>query len=783
MLGKRVFNSKIFSRWFFLYIAGIFLVLFVCLVIILACLSTIQRNAEDAQMISLNHAYKNVDNLLQAVEANVYRSTINTDILSLMQLSISYQTQTQSKTWEVQKQIKSLESSNILIDRCMIYVKKGNFLLQSSMKYSPKMYYDFSFPKKTMSFEALDMLLQHNDNSGYYTIKGSGATVGSSVLYTKDINTFSGNHYLGRIMVFLNDVQIRRQLINSKWVPACELFVLDDENHVISSTSTTIDIGELDAIFFTRNKGVQEVTLYGKPYMISFASSGINQWRYVSLIPKNVFYQSISTIKSISVIVLILCIFISIIVAYYIAKRNYSPINRIFRVLSQDENNETENLQEFIEIEKSIAHILSENKTRSDMIKNQRELLKRHFLARILSENFEQDIIPINIQLKNNGIEFAHLNFTVVLVRLDNYIRTSNTFDSNDYSVLVENIFQMAFNETPSGYDLWYTNTHENIVIILNYSDITNANQAIFNIVGNRVMVFANQYKIDLSVGISESLSGISRIKSGYEQAVITLEHIHFGDSTPVKLFSSIRKSIRINGMNSTIPFVKDMYYYAVSRNYNMAKKCLQDYFKSYYFEEEISTQIMNNRRHIIINTLLEIECLAAELIGDDIFTSIQAENRLFSCSGGNKLYEASLQILSEIEVLVEAKSSCLGICTVTEHAVEIIKESISNPNLNVSMVADILEVDIVYLSRNFKKKMGVNTLDYINRLRVDNAKRMLTDSSDSIEEISKKVGYSGSMSLIRIFKKYEGTTPGRYKASLLPVCDLINMIAGREMR
>lgn len=52
---------------------------------------------------------------------------------------------------------------------------------------------------------------------------------------------------------------------------------------------------------------------------------------------------------------------------------------------------------------------------------------------------------------------------------------------------------------------------------------------------------------------------------------------------------------------------------------------------------------------------------------------------------------------------------------------------------------------------------------DLIN-FKLDFAKKLLSETNDSIGKIAKKCGYNNSENFIRLFKKKEGTTPGKFR-------------------
>ncbi|MEO9601456.1 helix-turn-helix domain-containing protein [Parasphingorhabdus sp.] len=65
---------------------------------------------------------------------------------------------------------------------------------------------------------------------------------------------------------------------------------------------------------------------------------------------------------------------------------------------------------------------------------------------------------------------------------------------------------------------------------------------------------------------------------------------------------------------------------------------------------------------------------------------------------------------------------------------------------------------------RRFEKATGYAPLDYVQSLRIEEAKQMLETTSDAIEEIAINVGYEEPSSFRRLFKRITGITPQKYR-------------------
>jgi transcriptional regulator GlxA family with amidase domain len=65
---------------------------------------------------------------------------------------------------------------------------------------------------------------------------------------------------------------------------------------------------------------------------------------------------------------------------------------------------------------------------------------------------------------------------------------------------------------------------------------------------------------------------------------------------------------------------------------------------------------------------------------------------------------------------------------------------------------------------RRFKKATGQTPLEYIQTLRIEEAKQMLETSSQSFDEIAAEVGYSEGSAFRHLFRKLVGVTPSAYR-------------------
>lgn len=84
--------------------------------------------------------------------------------------------------------------------------------------------------------------------------------------------------------------------------------------------------------------------------------------------------------------------------------------------------------------------------------------------------------------------------------------------------------------------------------------------------------------------------------------------------------------------------------------------------------------------------------------------------------------------------------------------------------NITLDDVSYNVNISPYYLSRLFKEATGQNFIDYLTELRIDKAKELLSQTQYSMKEICSMCGYSDPNYLSKSFKKKVGVTPTEYR-------------------
>lgn len=98
-----------------------------------------------------------------------------------------------------------------------------------------------------------------------------------------------------------------------------------------------------------------------------------------------------------------------------------------------------------------------------------------------------------------------------------------------------------------------------------------------------------------------------------------------------------------------------------------------------------------------------------------------------------------------------------------TRKAVDYIKLNLGNI-LSTNLIADKLNIQSTYLSKQFKSATGMTVTQFIQLTRVQKAAELLCISENNIQDISQYVGYEDNNYFVKVFKKYYNLTPSEYR-------------------
>ena len=165
-----------------------------------------------------------------------------------------------------------------------------------------------------------------------------------------------------------------------------------------------------------------------------------------------------------------------------------------------------------------------------------------------------------------------------------------------------------------------------------------------------------------------------------------------------------------------------------------------------------------------IMYNLLAVMCRAAGEVGGQIdFSRDEYLNSLLHCESVERICEVMTDAVTSLCACVsEMASDDSG---VEQKVKQLVRENFRKQGFGVMEIGEHFGLTPSYISRLFKRETGELLTDYITRVRIDEAKRLIRETKDTFDHIAEQVGYLNAKILARTFKKTEGILPSQYRA------------------
>ena len=99
------------------------------------------------------------------------------------------------------------------------------------------------------------------------------------------------------------------------------------------------------------------------------------------------------------------------------------------------------------------------------------------------------------------------------------------------------------------------------------------------------------------------------------------------------------------------------------------------------------------------------------------------------------------------------------------KHAKKYLHKNHTSP-ITLDAISRQLNVSSFYFCKQFKKYVGMNFTEYVVRLRIESAKKLLQNPHTHVSEIAFETGFNSLPHFNRSFKRITGTTPTELRKS-----------------
>lgn len=483
-------------------------------------------------------------------------------------------------------------------------------------------------------------------------------------------------------------------------------------------------------------------------------------WYYLKLIPYSQIFDKLDQYNKIALFILLVLLVFSIGLAYIFSLNLYKPIKRLMD-LTEDAFNDQQALhQNENEIQKIYNHIklIYQNYETIEHRYNAMQGIYRQYFYEKLIKNMDtpQDGLTENL-LNINQKDFE--NFIVINYSINFDTDLSSAlpqFKTNDIGKLqlaVRELVNLSIEKLGYMYYSFQVDTNSHLTIVT-----LNGEQFDMNIFENTVRdILKNDSEyFSVNFSISSVYHGLNQLRMAYDDASNLINYHTLKNETQFLFHGSIK-----------VPWEHMMPKKLMERARNLVElskvedlgNCMHEALD--YFEEK-STPVLYIRKSLaaifsnILQNAANNNTLDSEKV-DYIYKNIEI---CATKSGFKNLIDIIIELCNCI--MIQEKEAGGGHSTIEKMA-QYIDVNYAE-NISLDFFADKYKMSPIYLSKIFKEFKGVNFSDYVNKVRMENARQLLLGSDLKIKELSVKSGYNDPNTFIKVFKKYFGVAPGEYR-------------------
>lgn len=668
------------------------------------------------------------------------------------------------------EEISMFKGSNNIVDNLFVYLKNSDCILSYSGKYDTEFYYDQFVPHSEYGYENWKEELSEICYKKYTPVKSLPKNDSSIKIFScrQSLPLGEKNSPLGISVAWIDAKKMESLLGNIDVISQGEVYMLDSTQNIIMSIGND-RYGSPEILNAKLSGDSQYFNYIGREeVLVSRVPSRYNHWEYISVIPTRTFMSKVNSIKLVTVIIIAVEILLGILLSVWLARKNYLPVKRLMDKLEKKLGKKyTLGGNELAFIEEITDATITENEEIKESMSRQQPIIRANTLMQLLSGNIS-GMKNILESLQSFGICFSGDRFVVMAIHIDDcsgFVK-DNSFDQ---TAIIKFVINNAAEELLkiAGYKPYPIdiNLYETAIIIETQEESGLCIDKLSKTAQRLNEFMAENFSTLITIGIGTQHDGINGINLSYLESAKAAEYkIVRGQGSVISFENLCHTS---NGYTYPTAVETQLINYIKVGDTQKALNLLDEIFTDNFENNKISVEIGKCLFFDIMSTALKVL--------DDVdidYNSVFEEDfspisRILSCQTADEMYKTLKKFYKTIcEYISQNKKSHNE--DLRDRILDYLNRNYNDSSLSLTIVADALKINPSYLSYFFKKQTGENFVDYLNKTRIEKATTLLESTSLSLFEISEKVGYSNYSCLIRIFKKFYGTTPGNYRETLL---------------
>ncbi len=270
----------------------------------------------------------------------------------------------------------------------------------------------------------------------------------------------------------------------------------------------------------------------------------------------------------------------------------------------------------------------------------------------------------------------------------------------------------------------------------------------------------SSQFNISFAMGISNTYNRITEVYRCYQEACDALKFKLYLGKNQIIYYSDIYRSSNGSAVVNTSTMQNDLKYLIMTGDKRQINHFVENLFEyepfanKDYFIQYICLSIIY---YLQIN-LLELNEKPGN-ITEELFITSDKFYKLKTVEGAKNWLK---NLIWSVSSYLNSKDKQRN-----KKVIEVLKTFMHehyNEDLSVSEIAEKAYLSPCYANYIFKKETGFTLMEYLTKIRIEEAKRLLRDSLLKVYEIADKVGYKSSSYFSAVFKEHCKMTPLEFR-------------------
>jgi two-component system response regulator YesN len=758
LLAKK--TTKIYRQFLFSY--SVFLVIILCIGLSSIWLSSIIIEEQVGQIYtaSLKQICTVVDSYVTYAAKTGAAFMYNSRVQSLQMAGTCKRPNDIIVMTQLQEDIRNAMIENTSISRIAIYFPTGHFALDNMACIREEMLDVWSKTYYHMSFTDLSDYAFGHHPVGAVKLNIDTETGISDLLYIRTLGYYPSSSRQPVLLISIKGSELSDILREFTQTIGAQTYIVMDDGPIIDESFTLV-AKESDCAENTTVKDIWGKITGSENYITTVQSSTMNA-NYLGAIPRELYLNQVNNVVHIMFVLLAAFIVIGIIFTIFFARRSSAPIEKLTKLLKPAETElfEPRNMYEYIE--HSLSDILKENKMLEESLNLHKQKLKDEFLTKLVKGNIPSESLQVMLEYYNIEIE-GDIVISAAYVVEDVGPHFNDALDQSNN--LINFSVRNAVEElTMKKYDCFICTIEDAIICV---SSSNGPSQKLFSqtisIAKTVVEFFEKKLGVRLVVSVSSPIQAITSIPQVCRESLDILE---------CRNATGRRDSVCFPE-NNVEPL--DAFGYSISTERNFIN-CIKggDFQRAKKYLNNLPTEcrkitslpLLKVKTSGLISSILT--ALTEYGYGSDpnFLVGLDPFEALIDAKNIGDLVNTTQEILDYMIEYQERKTKKIE-KTLISDVEHYLKLNFCDPQLSISSLAEKFGMNRSSLSQRFKARTGRSPIEYLHRLRVKNAKKLIQEGETNYTKIAEACGYYDSHALNVAFKKYEGLAPSKYRATL----------------